>query len=353
MPIQPPRFLLNECGRRLHPYYWKACARITVTRCGVPGMQAYESTPCPHCGATWNRPDAQFCQDCQRPLVLKQSAKAPRRHLLFAIGGLMLAVGVAELGIAPVLASNALAADQQALTTTFSRQPVVDAAMAAFLTPLDQKTGHGGIAETDLHLAQYQSALDAVRGDKKRIQDADQQLGWMATFAVSKQSEVNLMRKENQAALEALRQADGALTTAVDQASVIQSISAIQPLFDQMLNAAQAKDYAAAEKIYPDIDRKLVVAESLVVYPDFPNGARSLVRFLRSFLDDTEKVIVAARTNDQIAGRAATVALQADAKEARQYNAGFFAQWDQWNVTSLKPVMAAYHDGLRQAKSGS
>lgn len=31
-------------------------------------MQAYQSAPCPYCGATWNQPGAQACANCRNPL---------------------------------------------------------------------------------------------------------------------------------------------------------------------------------------------------------------------------------------------------------------------------------------------
>ena len=311
-------------------------------------MQAYQPVACPHCGATWNRPDAAFCQDCQQPLISKPHSKGSGRAMLVAFGAFLVVAAIGALVVVPMLASNVLASDKQALAATLARQPNFDAAIAAFLTPVNKQTGHGGISEADLQLSKYQSVRDAVRADRKRVEDADHQLEWMAIFAFSQRSEIVQVRNRNRAALEAMRQADGALTTAVDQATLIHTLKGVKPGFDQMLTAAEAKDYAAAEKLYPDLDRKLLQAESLVVYPDFPNGARSLVRFTRGFLDDTEKIIVAARNHDAYAGHAAYVALEADQKTSQQYTADFFAKWDAWNATSLQPGMTAYHESLRQ-----
>src|SRR5256885_9129719 len=40
-------------------------------------MQAYQSPPCPYCGATWNQPGAQACGDCRNPLPPPQPTYAP------------------------------------------------------------------------------------------------------------------------------------------------------------------------------------------------------------------------------------------------------------------------------------
>jgi hypothetical protein len=40
-------------------------------------MQAYQSPPCPYCGATWNEPGAQACANCRNPLPPPQPAYAP------------------------------------------------------------------------------------------------------------------------------------------------------------------------------------------------------------------------------------------------------------------------------------
>jgi hypothetical protein len=40
-------------------------------------MQAYQSAPCPYCGATWNPPGAQACANCHNPLPPAQPSYAP------------------------------------------------------------------------------------------------------------------------------------------------------------------------------------------------------------------------------------------------------------------------------------
>ena len=40
-------------------------------------MQAYQSAPCPYCGATWNQPGAQACANCRNPLPPPQQSYTP------------------------------------------------------------------------------------------------------------------------------------------------------------------------------------------------------------------------------------------------------------------------------------
>jgi hypothetical protein len=40
-------------------------------------MQAYQSAPCPYCGATWNQPGAQACANCRNPLPPPQPSYGP------------------------------------------------------------------------------------------------------------------------------------------------------------------------------------------------------------------------------------------------------------------------------------
>ncbi len=40
-------------------------------------MQAYQTPPCPYCGATWNQPGVQVCAHCRNPLPPPQPAYAP------------------------------------------------------------------------------------------------------------------------------------------------------------------------------------------------------------------------------------------------------------------------------------
>lgn len=116
-------------------------------------MHAYDPIPCPHCGATWNGPDARFCQACHKPLVDKPRSKASGKPILVALGAFLIVAAIAILVVMPILASNELAADRQALAATVSRRTTVDEAIGTFLTPLNKQTGHGGINETDLQLS--------------------------------------------------------------------------------------------------------------------------------------------------------------------------------------------------------
>src|SRR2546425_12636838 len=40
-------------------------------------MQAYQSAPCPYCGATWNPPGAQVCANCRNALPAPPPGYAP------------------------------------------------------------------------------------------------------------------------------------------------------------------------------------------------------------------------------------------------------------------------------------
>src|SRR5713101_973529 len=40
-------------------------------------MQAYQSAPCPYCGATWNQPGAQTCANCRNTLPPPQPSYGP------------------------------------------------------------------------------------------------------------------------------------------------------------------------------------------------------------------------------------------------------------------------------------
>src|SRR5207248_10056832 len=40
-------------------------------------MQAYQSAPCPYCGATWKQPGAQACANCRNRLPPPQPGYAP------------------------------------------------------------------------------------------------------------------------------------------------------------------------------------------------------------------------------------------------------------------------------------
>ena len=312
-------------------------------------MQAYESVPCPYCGATWNPPDARFCQDCQRSLRAPIAKKAPGKALLIAVGGFLVAIAVAGLVVVPAMASSELAKDQQALTDAAGHQVTVDAAIKTFLTPRNAQTKQGGIYESFRQLDTFKAALAAVRSDKQRIEDADHRLDWMGRVAVSKQAEIARIRGLNQTVLKALIQGEGALQAAVDQAGLIQALDKTSAIETQMLTAANAKDYAKVEQLYPDADRQVIAAESLARNPDMPEAARSFVALFRLTIDGTEKLMVAAQNHDPLAGQNARSMLEGVVKNSSTYGADFAVKWDDWNVRNLQPMLDAYDKGLREA----
>lgn len=106
----------------------------------------------------------------------------------------------------------------------------------------------------------------------------------MSTVVLTRQAEISRARQRNQAVREALRQAEGATLAAVDQGTVIKSINDVMPLFNQQMNALQAKDYTTAAKIYPQMNLKLTIADELVTNPDMPNGAHKMLQYFRGVL---------------------------------------------------------------------
>lgn len=173
----------------------------------------------------------------------------------------------------------------------------------------------------------------------------------MSTVVLTRQAEISRARQRNQAVREALRQAEGATLAAVDQGTVIKSINDVMPLFNQQMNALQAKDYTTAAKIYPQMNLKLTIADELVTNPDMPSGAHEMLQYFRGVLAHIDEAIVAAQMHDPSGVRDALASLQADVAASKQYNDAFFRNWDAWNVRNLQPMMNAYHDALRQAKA--
>lgn len=314
-------------------------------------MQAYQTAPCPHCGATWNRPDAKFCQDCRGQLIEGVSSKRLAKPLMFGVGVALLLGAIAELAIVPTLASNTISGSQRDLNTAFSHQVTVDATLKLFLTHYDAKTKTGGITSFGGLQGQFQSSLDTVRSDKRRIGLADESLLRLRPVALSQQAEIDRQHRINQLAFEALRQAEGGLVGAVDQAIVVASIEKTNGFFAQMTDASKAGDYKRMASIYPDGDRALIPAESTSLGPDMPVEIRQCVHSIRALLDDGEALAVAAINHDAAAGRAAYAATVADIKTNAKYDASFNSQWEDWNLRNIGPMLAAYGDNLSQARA--
>jgi hypothetical protein len=316
-------------------------------------MQAYQSTPCPHCRATWNRPDAKFCHDCHGQLTVAATGKSFVKPLMITVGLALFLLAIAELAVVPALVSSSISEDQRALDATFSHQASVDASLKLFLTHYDAKTKTGGVTSFTRLQSQFQSSLNTVRSDKQQIEQTDQSLLRLRFAALGKQAEIDRHHSANQVVLAALKQAEGGLVAAVDQSIVVASIDKTNGFFAQMSDASKAGDYTRMATLYPDADRALLPAESSSLGPDMPLAVRQSVHSIRALLGDDEALALAVINHDAVAGHAAYVATLADIKINANYGPSFISQWEDWNIRNVGPMLSAYDQGIGQARSAS
>jgi hypothetical protein len=272
-----------------------------------------------------------------------------RRRRLGVIGGGILLL-VAAIGLVPGSAQAELDAGDRALKAAVSHQATVDAAMALFLSPSDPNQSQAPEAiraESDRRLSLYRDAIAEVSSDSAQLKQAAEVLGWLEPVALGKIGEVQRARRQAQATLLRLGQAEAVLTAAVDQELVGRGIFEATLKENDMLDAMRAQQYVAADRLDAQADKDLLAAESRVLKPDEPPDMRYLVGSVRSMIDATDTLVM-----DR---------LRQDAKDQQlRENELKQAIWDftrfsteqrlaanrSWNEMTYRPRVAGYDTAL-------
>jgi hypothetical protein len=426
-------------------------------------MQAYQSPPCPYCGATWNQPGAQACANCRNPLPPPQPGYAPPGYApgpqqgqqpqgagqtppfpygapnypsqypgtggypgqgqpgqpppgyptyappgypqnpgyppqpggygqapgypmyahpgAAAAGGTTLrlfgqtftlpvalppvvvayqdtivkvAVGLVAVlilffGILPVVASSQISSASQSLAAAASHQGKVDAVFGQFInsnTSTSDPTALKG--QFDKLAKSFDDGLTLVQSDEAALSSVDLRLSILQWVAPSKRSEIAAERLRLNNALAGVKQANTAMTAAVNEAKVIQPY--IDALIDYTkIGAALAKhDLVGAGAPYPDAQQKIELAMSYSHAPGLPPQIGKQVSSFNDVLANTESLVQAIQAKDAAGIKKYTDAMNAALKAMSSPDETLPADYE---TKTFAPMQRAYDAAMKAIKS--
>ena len=421
-------------------------------------MQAYQSAPCPYCGATWNPPGAQVCANCRNALPAAPPAYSPPGYpgsgqagapgqgqpapgygypgqgyeqggypagpqdgypgyqqpayptpqggypgygapagyqgygapypgypagigtrpaaqgttitllgqsfsLPFVVTPALLrlahhprlrtavivALGAAVLllGVVPAVADGQVAQADQSITTAISHQARVDAAFAAFFKIESTSTNAAGRTQLAQQSDAIQQALGLVQQDEQEVGSLDQRLMWLSFIAPGRRDAIQRARARTGPALAGLKQADQALTAAVNESRVLLPYIDAYIEYTKMTAGIARHDLAAAGAPYPNAQQDIQQALAAAQAPGVPAGLAKEMAAFNDVLSNTETMIQAIQAKDAAGTKRASDAVQA---ALRAMNAAANSLPPDDNSRAYKPMQTAYDNAIKQVK---
>jgi hypothetical protein len=254
------------------------------------------------------------------------------------------------IGVIPAVASGQTSSANQSLKTAASHQDRVDAAFTQALTlraspadPAAAKTQFDKLAKS------FNDGLTLVQSDEAALTSIDQRLAVLHWVTPSKRSSIADARHRVAAALNGLKQADQALTAAVNE------IRVIQPYNDALIDYAKIgvalakRDLVGAGAPYPDAQQKIEVAISLSHAAGLPPQIAKQVNSFSDVLMNTESLVQAIQAKD-----AAGIKKYTDARNAALTA---MASPDEtvpadYELKTFGPMQKAYDAAMKLIKTG-
>jgi hypothetical protein len=257
---------------------------------------------------------------------------------------------VSFIGVVPAVASGQTSSANQSLKTAASHQDRVDAAFVQALTlrasPADPTAAK---AQFDKLAKSFNDGLALVQSDEGALTSIDQRLAVLQWVTPSKSASIADARHRVAAALSGLKQADQALTTAVNE------IRVIQPYNDALIDYAKIgvalakRDLVGAGAPYPDAQQKIEVAISLSHAAGLPPQIAKQVNSFSDVLMNTESLVQAIQAKD-----AAGIKKYTDARNAALTA---MASPDEtvpadYELKTFGPMQKAYDAAMKLIKTG-
>src|SRR6202171_4237222 len=421
-------------------------------------MQAYQSPPCPYCGATWNQPGAQACANCRNPLPPPQPSYAPpgyaqgppqgygaphyppqnypqppqylgappgypgqpgqaypgygppgyqqqpgpygpdpgygayapqgqpiaragttlrlfgrtftmpvvlppallRYEERIAKGAGRRAIGVVVVlvllvlffGVTPAVASSQISSANQSLKTAASHQVTIDAAFMQTLTlrtsPADPNAAK---AQFDKLAKSFNDGLSLVQSDEAAMTSLDQRLSILQWLTPSKRDDsLAAARYRLNRGIAGLKQADQALTAAINEIKVIQPYNDARLDYGKMSAALAQRDLVGAGAPYPDAQQKIELAISYSHAAGVPPQLAKQVGSFGDVLVNTESLVQATQAKDAAGIKKYTDAVNVALKAMSSPEETLPADYEE---QTFGPMQKAYDAAMRAIKAGS
>jgi len=234
-----------------------------------------------------------FGQTITVPVSVPPAVLLYQKQIVYgAVGALALLIVL--FGITPGLASSQISTGTQALTTAASHQSRVDAVFLQFLSAQSTTSDPNAMkAQFDKLATSFNGGLSLVQSDEAALNSTDQRLSLLQWVTPSKGADIRTERVRLAAALTGLKQADTAMSAAVNEAKVMGPY--LDALIDySKMGAALAKhDLVGAGALYPDAQAKAQMAISLAGAPGLPPQIAKQLNSFNDVLNNAESLIQA------------------------------------------------------------
>jgi hypothetical protein len=290
-----------------------------------------------------------FGQVITLPFVVPpQLLRFPRKVVPIGVGVLVLLV--LFLGVLPAIASSQISAANQSLMTAASHQAKVDAAFAQLIGSSNSSNDPAALKAQFAKLAvTFNDGLNRVQSDEAALISVDQRLSIIKWGVPSKGAQITTERQRIAAALAGLQPADKAMTSAVNEAKLIQPY--LDALIDYAkMSAALAKhDLVGAGAPYPDAQAKMEQAMSLTGAPGLAPQIAKQVSSFNDVLTNTESLIQAIQAKDPAGIKKYTDATNAALKAMSSPEETLPADYES---KTFGPMQKAYDAAMKAIKTG-
>jgi hypothetical protein len=284
------------------------------------------------------------------PVALPPSLLRYQRQVVIGAVGMVVLL-VLLLGVMPAIATGQISAAKQTLTTAASHQAKVDAVFGQIISSSNSSTDPATLKTQVAKLAtSFNDGLTLVQSDEAALNSVDQRLSLIKWGAPSKGAPISSERLRLAAALAGLKQADKAMSAAVNESKVL------QPYLDALLDyakmgAALAKhDLVGAGAPYPDAQQKMELAMSLTGAPGLAPQIAKQVSSFNDVLTNTESLIQAIQAKDPAGIKKYTDATNAALKAMSNPEETLPADYES---KTFGPMQKAYDAAMKAIKTGS
>jgi hypothetical protein len=291
-----------------------------------------------------------FGQTFTLPVVLPPLLLRFQRQVVTGAVGLVVLL-VLLFGVMPAIATGQISAANQTLTAAASHQAKVDAVFAQIVSSSNSSTDPATLKTQVAKLATlFNDGLTLVQSDEAALNSVDQRLSLIKWGAPSKGAQISSERQRLAAALAGLKQADKAMSAAVNESKVL------QPYLDALLDyakmgAALAKhDLVGAGAPYPDAQQKMELAMSLTGAPGLAPQIAKQVSSFNDVLTNTESLIQAIQAKDPAGIKKYTDATNAALKAMSSPEETLPADYES---KTFGPMQKAYDAAMKAIKTGS
>jgi hypothetical protein len=290
-----------------------------------------------------------FGQTFTLPVALPpQLLRYQRRAVIVAGGAVVLLVLL--FGVLPAVATSQISAADKSLTTAASHQAKVDAVFAQLIASSNSSSDPAALKTQFAKLASsFNDGLTLVQSDEAALNGVDQSLSLIKWGVPTKSAQISGERQRLAAALAGLKQADKAMTAAVNEAKVIQPYLDALIDYAKMSAALSKHDLVGAGAPYPDAQQKIELAMSLSSAPGLAPQIAKQVSSFNDVLSNTESLIQSIQAKDPAGIKKYTDATNAALKAMSSPDETLPADYE---TKTFGPMQKSYDAAMKVIKTG-